>query len=169
MNADWWLTDAERPQDDRALSSEASWLRAIAKGGLAKLGLLTTARGLVESMREIAFLARSYRFAGNLDMLVISGGGQLLDFWGPFGFSYTLFKWVWLARRHGARSYFTNNEKSRWLIEDIQKISGSAAVRLERLLRNAQEIQTRVAERVRFTGTALPNSSISCSHHMGLT
>ena len=53
-------------------------------------------------------MAKSYQVAKTLDILVVSGGGQLLDTWGPWGFPYTLFIWVWLARLAGARCYFIN-------------------------------------------------------------
>ena len=42
-------------------------------------------------------MAKSYQVAKTLDILVVSGGGQLLDTWGPWDYPYTLFIWVWLA------------------------------------------------------------------------
>jgi len=58
---------------------------------------------------ELAFLVESFSVVKGLDLLVISGGGQLLDSWGgPWAFPYTLFKWVFLARLAGVRCYFMN-------------------------------------------------------------
>src|SRR5271155_802918 len=40
--------------------------------------------------QEVAFLAESFSVVKKLDLLVISGGGQLLDSWGgPWAFPYT--------------------------------------------------------------------------------
>jgi polysaccharide pyruvyl transferase WcaK-like protein len=59
--------------------------------------------------REILFLAKSFRVAKSLDLLIICGGGQLLDAWGgPWAFPYTLFKWVLLARLSHTKCYFVN-------------------------------------------------------------
>ncbi len=50
-------------------------------------------------IQEIAFLTKSFRVARSLDIIVISGGGQLLDNWGgPWKFPYTVFKWTVLAK-----------------------------------------------------------------------
>src|SRR5262249_26767159 len=59
--------------------------------------------------RETLFLAKSFRVAKSLDLLIISGGGQLLDAWGgPWAFPYTLFKWVLLAKLSHTKCYFVN-------------------------------------------------------------
>jgi len=59
--------------------------------------------------QEVAFLAESFSVVKKLDLLVISGGGQLLDSWGgPWAFPYTLFKWVFLAKLAHVRCYFVN-------------------------------------------------------------
>jgi polysaccharide pyruvyl transferase WcaK-like protein len=59
--------------------------------------------------KELLFLAKSFRVAKSLDLLVVSGGGQLLDAWGgPWAFPYTLFKWVLLAKLAGTKCYFVN-------------------------------------------------------------
>jgi polysaccharide pyruvyl transferase WcaK-like protein len=42
------------------------------------------------------------------DLLIISGGGQLTEKDGPWGFPYTIFKWVVLARSAGVRCVFLN-------------------------------------------------------------
>jgi polysaccharide pyruvyl transferase WcaK-like protein len=58
---------------------------------------------------ELIFLARSYSALRPLDILIISGGGQLLDSWdGIWGYPYTTFKWVSLARLAGTKCYILN-------------------------------------------------------------
>lgn len=58
---------------------------------------------------EIAFLVESFRIVRRLDLLVLCGGGQLLDSWGgPWSFPYTLLKWVALARLAGVKCYVLN-------------------------------------------------------------
>jgi len=44
----------------------------------------------------------------SFDLLIISGGGQLTEKDGPWGFPYTIFKWVVLARSAGVRCVFLN-------------------------------------------------------------
>jgi len=64
---------------------------------------------LDSAVGEPAFLLRSFRAVRAIDILVISGGGQLLDSWdGPWAFPYTLWKWVVLAKLSGAKCYFIN-------------------------------------------------------------
>jgi polysaccharide pyruvyl transferase WcaK-like protein len=48
---------------------------------------------------ELAHLMQSARLLKDVDMLIVSGGGQLDDFWGgSWGHPYALFKWSVLAR-----------------------------------------------------------------------
>ena len=48
---------------------------------------------------EVAHLMQSARVLKDVDMLIVSGGGQLDDFWGgPWRHPYALFKWSVLAR-----------------------------------------------------------------------
>jgi len=58
---------------------------------------------------EPLFLIRSLLILRSLDLLIISGGGQLLDSWGgPWKFPYTIFKWTLLAKLSGKKCYFLN-------------------------------------------------------------
>jgi len=58
---------------------------------------------------EPLFLMRSLLILRSLDLLIISGGGQLLDSWGgPWKFPYTIFKWTLLAKLSGKKCYFLN-------------------------------------------------------------
>lgn len=59
--------------------------------------------------RELSFLAESFSIVRGIDLLVVSGGGQLLDSWGgTWAFPYTLFRWVWLAKLARVKCYFIN-------------------------------------------------------------
>jgi polysaccharide pyruvyl transferase WcaK-like protein len=52
-------------------------------------------------------LKRIAAFVGSLDLLIVSGGGQLDDFWGgPWGHPFTVFTWVALARLYGVKIAF---------------------------------------------------------------
>jgi polysaccharide pyruvyl transferase WcaK-like protein len=61
-----------------------------------------------EAFRELSFLVSSRHNIKPLDLLIISGGGQLTEKDGPWGFPYTIFKWVVLARTAGVRCVFLN-------------------------------------------------------------
>ena len=57
---------------------------------------------------ELSFLISSRRIVKSVDLLIISGGGQLTEKDGPWGFPYTIFKWIILARSAGVRCLFLN-------------------------------------------------------------
>jgi polysaccharide pyruvyl transferase WcaK-like protein len=57
---------------------------------------------------ELSFLVSSLRIIKSFDLLIISGGGQLTEKDGPWGFPYTIFKWVVLARLAGVSCMFLN-------------------------------------------------------------
>lgn len=58
---------------------------------------------------ECMFLLRSLLILRSFAVLVISGGGQLLDSWGgSWDYPYTILKWVVMAKLVGARCYFVN-------------------------------------------------------------
>ena len=60
-------------------------------------------------LHECLFLAKSLGIVRCLDILIISGGGQLLDSWGgPWKFPYTIFKWIILAKLSRLECYFIN-------------------------------------------------------------
>ena len=57
--------------------------------------------------REAIHLYRSTRLLRQVDLLIISGGGQIDDYWGgPWAHPYALFKWSLLARATGTRLVF---------------------------------------------------------------
>jgi polysaccharide pyruvyl transferase WcaK-like protein len=58
---------------------------------------------------ELRFLGKSLLIIRSFELLVISGGGQLLDAWGgPWKFPYTIFKWTLLAKLSRTKCYFLN-------------------------------------------------------------
>jgi polysaccharide pyruvyl transferase WcaK-like protein len=68
----------------------------------------TVIRLPVQMLREVSFLITSRRAIKAFDLLIISGGGQLTEKDGPWGFPYTIFKWVILARSKGVSCIFLN-------------------------------------------------------------
>jgi polysaccharide pyruvyl transferase WcaK-like protein len=58
--------------------------------------------------RELAFLATSFQKLRPFDMLIVSGGGQLTERSGPWGFPYAILMWVLLAKFAGVRRVFLN-------------------------------------------------------------
>lgn len=64
---------------------------------------------VLDFVREALFLARSYRRVRSLDLLVISGSGQLSELWrGPWSHPYTIFKFAVLAKLARKKLYFLN-------------------------------------------------------------
>jgi polysaccharide pyruvyl transferase WcaK-like protein len=61
-----------------------------------------------EMLRELSFLVSSRHTIKSFDLLIISGGGQLTEKDGSWGFPYTIFKWVVLARSAGVSCIFLN-------------------------------------------------------------
>ena len=57
--------------------------------------------------KEIVHITRAYKFMKDISLLIVSGGGQLDDYWGgPWEHPYALFKWGLIARAVGARYVF---------------------------------------------------------------
>jgi polysaccharide pyruvyl transferase WcaK-like protein len=87
-------------------------VKALARKYRAVFYLLKATNALVrlpgEVFRELRFLVSSRHEMRSFDLLIISGGGQLTEKDGPWGFPYTIFKWVILARSAGIRCIFLN-------------------------------------------------------------
>ncbi len=83
-------------------------IKALARRNRAIFYLLAMVRLPGEALRELSFLMASRRRLKSLDLLVISGGGQLTGKYGPWGFPYTIFKWMVLARSASVRCIFLN-------------------------------------------------------------
>lgn len=66
-------------------------------------------RPLLGFVRELFFLVRSYRILRKLDLLIISGGGQLCELWfGPWSHPYTVFKFSLLTKLANKKLYLLN-------------------------------------------------------------
>ncbi|MGB8223968.1 MAG: polysaccharide pyruvyl transferase family protein, partial [Polyangiales bacterium] len=53
---------------------------------------------------ELLHIRRAYRFLKGVDLLIVSGGGQLDEYWGgAWDHPYALFKWALLAKMTGSR------------------------------------------------------------------
>ncbi|WP_435011864.1 polysaccharide pyruvyl transferase family protein (plasmid) [Tundrisphaera lichenicola] len=69
--------------------------------------LRDAARAVADGVAEMGFLARSSRHLKEIDLLVVAGGGQLGDYFeGVWGYPFTIFKWVLMARARGGRVAF---------------------------------------------------------------
>jgi polysaccharide pyruvyl transferase WcaK-like protein len=56
---------------------------------------------------EVNHIIRSYKFLRNTDILIVSGGGQIDDYWGgAWGHPYALLKWGLIARARKAKYVF---------------------------------------------------------------
>jgi len=59
---------------------------------------------LLQLLSEIRFTYSAWRLMVSTHLLVISGGGQIDDFWGgPWGHPFTVLRWTLLAKLAGAR------------------------------------------------------------------
>lgn len=74
--------------------------------------LATTAHPLIRRPRallqEFEFLLSCWRCLLPFDLLIVSGGGQLTERSGPWGFPYGIFVWVSMARLARVRRIFLN-------------------------------------------------------------
>lgn len=67
------------------------------------------AKPILEFVREALLWVRSYRVLKSLDLLIISGGGQLGELWrGPWAHPYTIFKFSLITKLAGKKLYFLN-------------------------------------------------------------
>jgi polysaccharide pyruvyl transferase WcaK-like protein len=67
------------------------------------------AKSILECGRDAKFWVSSYKAVSGLDILVISGGGQLSDLWrGPWSHPYAIFRFCLLTKLAGKKLYFLN-------------------------------------------------------------
>ncbi|HLQ76485.1 MAG TPA: polysaccharide pyruvyl transferase family protein, partial [Terriglobia bacterium] len=96
-------------------------VKAVVSGHPILLKILTSANAMVFRLPsafggEVLFLLRSYRTVRSLDLLIITGGGQLIESpeapWsflgGSWQFPATIFKWILLARLARVRTMALN-------------------------------------------------------------
>jgi len=95
------------PQDDtmavrESPAPERTSLLTRAAAAIARALLPAGVPWLVR--QELAHCAAAYRILRDAECLIVSGGGQLDEFWGgPWGHPYTLFKWALIARLRRAK------------------------------------------------------------------
>src|SRR5262249_19833061 len=96
----------------RTKSTPKETIKALTRKYSAVFYLLKATYAVVriptEVFRELSFLVSSRRNIKCFGLLIISGGGQLTEKDGPWGFPYTIFKWVVLAKSAGVRCMFLN-------------------------------------------------------------
>ena len=104
----WW----QHPQPERPSVQNASKarLKSILESSLKNIPFVyRCCKLLANVVREIRFSFQSYRVLRGLDVLIISGGGQLDDLWrGPWLQPYNLFKFSVLTKLARRKLYFLN-------------------------------------------------------------
>jgi len=103
---------ATRHADGPTVGAPPSQLSSLAAGALRRaMGLFGP---LKELLLEIAFTGASFSSLRDIDVLVVSGGGQIADnFGGAFGYPYSLLRWCGLAKLQGKEVLFLNVGVSR--------------------------------------------------------
>jgi polysaccharide pyruvyl transferase WcaK-like protein len=92
------------PVPDRPAGRARAALKALPLLGPGLKLLVGGARHLRRIATELGQLWPSLRVVRRLDLLLVSGGGQLdEEFGGPWGHPYTLFRWAILAKLTGTR------------------------------------------------------------------
>lgn len=101
----------------RALAAEKLGLFSRLKAMVKRSAFLYSAVKLTNQMlvliaarsgvRELLHITRAYRLMRGVSLLIVSGGGQLDDYWGgPWRHPYALFKWGLIAKAVGAKYVF---------------------------------------------------------------
>jgi polysaccharide pyruvyl transferase WcaK-like protein len=76
---------------------ELPYIYPLLKSIFSVLGVIK--KSFLVGFNEIRHAVKSYRILKGLDLLIVSGGGQLDENWGgAWGHPYTLFKWAIIAR-----------------------------------------------------------------------
>jgi polysaccharide pyruvyl transferase WcaK-like protein len=75
---------------------------------LRRKGSVRALRGPQAVFRELVFLSTSFKHLKSFDLLIVSGGGQLTERSGPWGFPYAIFIWILMARIARVRCIFLN-------------------------------------------------------------
>lgn len=101
--------------------------------------------------RELAFSVASFRRLTSFDLLIISGGGQLTERGGPWGFLLTILKWVLLAKAARVRCVFLNVGAGP-LTHPASKIFARRALRAADYVSFRDDQSQRLARDIGFTG-----------------
>jgi len=111
---------------------------------------------------ELSFLGKSFRIIRSFDLLVISGGGQLLDSWGgPWKFPYTVFKFTLLAKLSRAKCYFLNvgagpldDPLAKWFVRKALSLADYVSFR--------DADSRKLVEKIGFTGKSQVSADCVC-------
>jgi len=111
---------------------------------------------------EARFLGKSFLVLRSLDLLIVSGGGQLLDSWGgPWKFPYTVFIWTLLAKLSRIKCYFLNvgagpldDPLGRWFVRNALRLADYVSFR-DRSSRD-------LVQKVGFKGTSQVSADSVC-------
>jgi len=102
----WYPTPAKTGNSSADSNHEKSGLKSVLKSIPLVHGSVKT---ILDLGRDILFWARSYRAVRGLDVLIISGGGQLSDLWrGPWSHPYAIFRFCLLTKVAGKKLYILN-------------------------------------------------------------
>ena len=103
----WWYPSSANTEAPAAGRNGA---KQGLKSVLKRIPLLSGfAKSILECRRDAKFWVSSYKAVSGLDILVISGGGQLSDLWrGPWSHPYAIFRFCLLAKLAGKKLYFLN-------------------------------------------------------------
>ena len=99
----WVQTPEEKTHEVRDAVNLGSRLKTVLKRSRA---LYASAKPFSEFAHEALFWIRSYRILSTIDLVIISGGGQLDDLWPSQ--PYTLFVFALLTRLAGKKLYLLN-------------------------------------------------------------
>ncbi len=131
---------AERAWSEPSVTEPNSGVRSALKS----IPLLyPVLRGIRDTFRfggrivaEIKFMARSYRIAKTVDVMMVSGSGQLTDQSGAWGFPYTLYKWSVLCSLGNCKWAFVgvgagplNTKLGRWFDTQALRRAGYRSYR----------------------------------------
>jgi polysaccharide pyruvyl transferase WcaK-like protein len=99
------------PIDARAASSRLPRIARWALRGRSRFPILRAVQWclapLVRLTVEMAFTISVWAFAKRLQLLIVSGGGQIDDYWGgPSEHPFSLFRWTVVARMRGCKVLF---------------------------------------------------------------
>jgi polysaccharide pyruvyl transferase WcaK-like protein len=76
---------------------------------LVQTGIIGCFNAVMLVAKEVRHIYKSYRLLKQVNLLLVSGGGQLDDYWGgAWAHPYALFKWGMIARLTGARYVFVS-------------------------------------------------------------
>jgi polysaccharide pyruvyl transferase WcaK-like protein len=98
----WQSWDHEAGQNHGLADRVAGWLKAQDSPTLYQAAKL-----IQRAPRELQLVSDTFRSLDGVDVLILSGGGQLEDYWGhgPWSYPYTFFKWSIAARLRGTRIF----------------------------------------------------------------